>query len=365
MAGFRSSNGYVGFTSQDDQTTDAAPTTFVRLSSEEAMMQTQEVVEIRSLNADRELDAILKTGHSPGGSFETYLRPGNGTELLAYFLGSDTVVAGTGIYTHTIIKANVIPWLSIERQLDSVERFIGCKIDQIVITGNTGQPVLINVNWLGCNSEIQGSAASASYQTDEPFIFHDGAYTLDSGVITTISAFVLTLSNNLKKILTTTFKPNDLLEGEFDVEITFTLKFEPSETLYAKVLFGSSTTLVDTLADGDITIDLNYGTGTALRRIKFEVSALKHLDIEKHLDPVTKAVYLNVRSKAVKSASEIITVTGVNTISTDWASISGSSSTSPSSSASSSNSPSTSPSASLSPSSSESASASPSASLSS
>ncbi len=365
MAGFRSSNGYVGFTSQDDQTTDTTPTTFVRLSSEEAMMQTQEVIEIRSLNADRELDAILKTQNTMGSSFETYLRPGNGTELLAYALGSDTVVAGTGIYTHTIIKAGEIPWLTIERQLDSVERFIGCKIDQLVITGNSGQPVTINVNFLASDAEIQSSAASASYQTDEPFMFFDGTYTHDSSTTTNINAFTITINNNLKSIQTTDFKPNDLLEGEFDIEITFTLKFEKDDAKYADVLFGGSTALVDTLDSGDFTVNLSYGSGTTNRRIQLSIPALKHLDVEKHLDPVTKAVMQTFRSKAVKSASEIITVTGVNTISTDWASISGSSSTSPSSSASSSASPSLSPSASLSPSSSESASASPSASLSS
>ena len=365
MGGFRSSNGYVGFAKQDDKTTETAPTTFVRLSSEEAMKQTQEVEEIRSLSGDRKLDAILKSQHKPGGNFETYLRPGNGTELLAYVLGSDTVVAGTGIYTHTIIQANVLPWLSFERQLDSIERFIGCKIDQAVITGNTGQTVKMSINYLACNAKIKGSAATPTYQTDKPFMFHNGIYTLDSGAITTISAFTITINNNLKQEFTTSYLPDTLMEGEFDIEVNMTLKFEASETLYAKVLFGSATALVDTLADGDFTVNLTYGSGTAERRLQFAIPALKHLDIEKHLDPVTKAVYLTLRSKPVKSASEIITVTGVNTISTDWASISASASVSPSSSASSSPSPSVSPSASASPSSSESASASPSASMSS
>lgn len=364
MGGFRSSNGYVGFDAQTDKTTDVAPTTFLRLASEEALEQTQEVIEVPSLNADREIDAILKTSHKPGGSFQTYARPGLGAQLLAYGLGSDTVTAGT-VYTHTIIKANIIPWISIERQLDNIERFIGCKINQIVVTGNSAQPVMLDINFLACDSEIQASAASASYQTDEPFMFHDGTYTLDSGAITTIAAFVITINNNLESIQTTSFKPNTLLEGRFDVEVTMRLKFEASDTLYPKVLFGSSTTLVDTLASGDFTVDLNYGSGAGLRRLKFEIPALKHLAITKHLDPATKAVYLDLRSKPAKSASEIITVTGVNTISTDWASISASASQSPSSSESPSESPSVSPSASVSPSSSESASASPSASMSS
>jgi len=365
MGGFRSSNGYVGFDVQTDRTTDAAPTTFVRLSSEEGMEQTQEIVDVVSLNADRELDAMLKGGHKPIVVFETFMRPGLGTQLLAYALGSDTVVAGTGVYTHTVIRANVIPWISIERQLDNVERFIGCKINQVVITGTSGQPVLLNVSALACDSEIQASAASDSYQTDEPFMFHDGTYTLDSGAITTIAGFTITINNNLETIQTTSYKPNTLMEGAFGLDVTMRLKFEASDTLYPKVYFGSSTTLVDTLASGNFTVALSYGTGTTLRSMTFAIPTLRHLEIKKHLDPATKAVYLDLTSRAYKSTSEIITVTGVNTISTDWASISGSASLSPSSSSSSSASPSTSPSASLSPSSSNSPSTSPSASLSS
>jgi len=144
------------------------------------------------------------------------------------------------------------------------------------------------------------------------------------------------------------------MEGPFDVEVTMTLKFEASETLYAKVNFNSATALVDTLASGNFTVDLNYGSGASARELRFEVPTLKHLSIVKHLDPQTRAVYLNLRSKAVKSASEIITVIAKNSISEDWVSPSAtpspSSSVSPSRSPSLSESPSVSPSSSASPS---------------
>ena len=81
MTGFRSSNGYLGFAKQVDQTTDVTPTTFCRLAAEDNIGHTQDVIEVRSLNADRELDAIYKTQHSFASSFQTYARPGLGAEL--------------------------------------------------------------------------------------------------------------------------------------------------------------------------------------------------------------------------------------------------------------------------------------------
>jgi hypothetical protein len=344
MSGFRSSNGYLGFARQGTEGTGVAPTTFLRLSTAESLEQVQDILEVRSLYADREIDAIYKTAHKPGGSFQTYARPFLGAELLAYCLGNDSVSANA-VVTHTITKGNTIPWISIERQLDNVERFIDCKINQIVINGASGQPVTMEVSFMACDSAIQGSAATDVYETDEPFMFYDGTYTLDSGAITKITAFTITINNNLELIQTTSYKTDDILEGPFDVKIAMTLKFEASETLYPAVYFGGSTALTDVLDTGNFTVDLNYGSGASARELKFAMPQLIHTAVTgKNLDPVTKAVYLNLSSTAVKGASEIITVTAKNTETGDYLS------TSPSVSPSSSISPSLSPSASVSPS---------------
>lgn len=349
MTGFRSSNGYIGIEWQSVQGTAKSPTTFLRLAAEDSLEQVQEVLEERTLEADRELGAIHKVAHKPGGGFQTFARPHLAAELLAYALGEESVAGASAPYTHTITRANDIPYLTIERYLDKIERFIGCKINQIVISGNSGQPALLDVSFLASDSVIMPSAATPSYETDEPFMFYDGVYTLDSGAIVTITAFTITINNNLESIQTTSIKPNNLMEGAFDIEITMRLKLEAGNALYAKVLYGSSTAIVDTLADGDFTVDLSYGSSTTLRELKFDIPVLKHLGITKHLDPNTKAVYLDLRSKAVFSSSEIITVTAKNNHGSVYET-SASPSLSPSASASPSNSPSVSPSSSASPS---------------
>ena len=362
MAGFRSSNGYLGFGYQFAKGTGVRPSTFVRLSGEETISHAQEFNENRSLSADRKIDSITKTVHRIVGTFATYLRPGNGAELLAYCLGADSVSSAGGLYTHTITPANTIPWISFERYLDNVERFIDCKINQIVITGNTGQGVMIEVNFKALDSAIQTAAWTATYQTDEYFMFHDGTYTINGTSNTNLAGFTITINNALEDIPTTSFKLNDLLEGQFDIEVTYRLKFEASDTLYPAILYGASTTLVDTLYTGNFTANLDYGSGTSERQCQLAIPYLKVVEESgKHLDPNTKAVYLQVRAKAYNvSGSSIITVTAKNDVSADFvspsASSSPSSSASPSSSESSSNSPSAS--SSLSPSSSESASSS-------
>lgn len=358
MSGFRSSNGYLGFAKQASKGTGVAPTTFLRLSAAESLEQVQDVLEVRSLKADREIDAIYKTSHKPGGAFQTYARPFLGAELLAYCLGNDSITAND-VTTHTITRANTIPWISIEKQLDNVERFIDCKINQIVINGTSGQPVTMDISFMACGAAIQGSPATDVYETDEPFMFYDGTYTLDSGAITTITAFTITINNNLIEDQTTSYKRDDILEGPFDVKVSMTLKFEASETLYSAVYFGGSTALTDVLDTGNFTVDLAYGSGASERELKFALPQLIHTTITgKNLDPMTKAVYINLSSTAVKGSSEIITVTAKNSETGDYLSTSASTSpsssvsasVSPSSSNSPSNSPSLSPSSSMSPS---------------
>ena len=316
MNAVRTTDGYVGIGKQASKGTSVVPTHFLRLSGPESMVQNQEVSEHRSLSSDQELDAIYKIGHGPDGGAPIMVRPDMGAFLLAMILGADSI-AGSGPYTHTITRANTIPWLSIDRKLTDAERFEDCKLNQLVISGEAGNPITMDFTFMGIDCNIE-SAETPSYETDEPFMFFDtGSYTLDSGAITNINSFTITINRNLSPVKTTSFKRNTLLETGFDIEVALRLLYEDNAK-YKDILFGGSTALTDVLDDGDLTIDLTYGSGADLRQFKIAIPALKHLDSSKHLDPDPKAVYLDMRSKAIKSGSEIITGTCQNSVSTAY-----------------------------------------------
>lgn len=315
--GVRSSEGYVGIGKQAAKGTAVAPTKFLRLSSAESIVQSQEVIEDRTLSGDQELDIIHKIGHNPDGSFQNFARPDLGAFLLAMILGADTISGAAAPYTHTLTRANTIPWLSIERKLTDAERIADCKLNQLVISGESGNPVLMDCSFLGVDCSIE-TAASPSYETNEPFMFFDtGSYILDSGAVTTVNSFTITVNRNLERIKTNSYKWDDILETAFDIEVALRLKYEDNAQ-YKAILFGGATALTDVLDDGSLAIDLTYGAGADLKQFKIEIPALKHLDAEKHLDPDPKAVYLDMRSKAVKSASEIITATCQNAVATAY-----------------------------------------------
>ena len=69
----RSSDGYVGVGKQAAADTAVAPSKFTRLSGADSWDFAQDFIEVGSLNADRELDDILKTGHNIDGGFSSYI----------------------------------------------------------------------------------------------------------------------------------------------------------------------------------------------------------------------------------------------------------------------------------------------------
>lgn len=309
----RSSNGYLGFVKQSVKGTAIAPTKFCRLSAAEGLEIIQETSEVRTLNGDEELDSINKIGSKPGGSFQSLVRPDLAAAIMAFVLGADSVATGSP-NTHTITRADTIPWITIERKLDNIERLEDCKINQVVINGVAGKELSIDVSYMGIDSDIV-TTATATYETDEPFMFFDGVFTVNGSADTTIKAFTLTINRNLEDIITTSYKRDDMLEAAFSIDLNYSLVFQASDAKYPAILYGAGAAIVDTLHDGAFIADFTYGTSAAAREFKITLPALKTISAKKNLDPVTKAVTLEVSAKGIKSASAMITVDCKNTTS--------------------------------------------------
>lgn len=317
MTAVRSSTGYLGLGKQSLKGTGVEPTKFCRLNAAEGFEIVQDVLEVRSLNGDEEMDAIYKVANKPNGTFQTLVRPDLGSAIMAWVLGADSVVTGT-THTHTITRADTLPWITVERELDNVERVADCKISQVVINGAANQPLSMDVTYMGIDSSIV-SSATETYETDEPFMFHDGVFTIHGAGNTNIKAFTLTINRNLEEIFTTSYKRNDIVEGAFSIDLNYSLVFQASDAIYPAILYGASTAIVDTLYDGAFIADFDYGSGATARQFKFTLPQMKVISAAKHLDPNTQAVTLEIASKAITGGSEIITVECVSGTSTDYA----------------------------------------------
>jgi len=318
--GKRTSEGYLGIAKQTAKGTGIVPDKFVRLSAAETIEMLQEIGVFRELEGDQMVSNIVKNIHKPDGTFSFFARPDLAAAILAWVLGADTPV-GTGPTVHTIIHANTIPWLTIEKYLDTVERITDCKIEQVIIEGNSGQPISIEVSFYGITPGIEASPATPTYEANDKYMFYHGKglYKLDGVVIANICFFRITILRNLTPdSQTEDFVRNDLTELGFDIDVEFRLKFVDSDH-YKNVLYGGGTTPVAALDDGSLTVEQTYGTDADLKGLKIELPSLKHLAVQKFLDPEPTELEILCTAKAIKPATgEIITVTASNAVETAY-----------------------------------------------
>jgi len=318
--GKRTSEGYLGIAKQTVKGTGVVPTKFAKLSAAETIEMLQEIGVFRELEGDQMISNIVKNIHKPDGTFSFFARPDLAAAILAWVLGADAVT-GTGPYTHTITHANVLPWVTIEKHLDTVERITDCKINQVVIEGNSGQPISVEVSFLGLTPGIEASPQTATYEANDKYMFYHGKglYKLDGVVVANICFFRITILRNLTSdSQTEDFVRNDLVELGFDIDVEFRLKFVNSDH-YKNVLYGGGTDPVAALDDGSLTVEQTYGTGVDLKRLRIELPSLKHLAVQKFLEPEPAELEIPCTAKAILPATgEIITVTADNSVTTAY-----------------------------------------------
>lgn len=315
----RTSEGYLGIGRQSYKDIGVPPMRFIQLSAEEAIEIAQNISVYRELEGDQLVTNILKEGHEPGGTYSFFARPDLAGAFLAYGLGKDTKTGTEPPITHTITHNNIIPWLTIERGLMAIERFINCKINRLVVSSASKQFVAMELEFFGIKPEIQAEAATPTYEANKKFRFNMGTYKLDGDTIANIVSYSIEILRNLAgDDYTNGFLRDDIQEMGFDINVEFGLKFLNS-TFYKKVLYGGGADAVAELDDGQFEVDHQYGTDADLKQLKITLPSLKHLSIAGHLNPEPSILYLPCRAQAIKpAAGEIITAVVKNEFATDY-----------------------------------------------
>lgn len=196
-------------------------------------------------------------------------------------------------YTHVFTPCDPVymPWASLERSLGAllVNRFTDVRIKQIEVSGEAGQPVTLAVSYLGIDEERQTSAQTATFETEDPWIFWQGTYTVDGTDLTAkVTSFRLRLINVFDEVDQT----DDIIRADAllirrDVEVQWEMKFD-AISRYAETYLGSATG-TDPASDikessGTLSIDLSYSSGADLRQLKVEIPNVYHTVASVELD---------------------------------------------------------------------------------
>lgn len=285
---------YVGFGKQVSKGTGVAPAIFPQYFDGDIAL-TPEIAYAHYTPAGGQaanLSLVQNVKHPK--SFTVIGTPKVAAALCAFALGKDTVSGAADPYTHTITLAERenMPWFSCEAsvgfssgQTDPIiARFIDCRIAQLGISAEKGMPLKLAATIQACDLEKQAAETSPSYETDKPFVFFQGTYTLDSGTIANITQFSLDFNNVLDEDdITTGVTREDLPVLRREATLNFTLKFEDGTRFWNTYMKADHSAALQALKTGDFNVKFVNGIAegtTGHRSFEIDIPSLDHVQAE-------------------------------------------------------------------------------------
>ena len=182
------------------------------------------------------------------GNINAPLFPTNGILYLFAAIGSDTVTGDAAPYTHTFAEANVLPSLTIEKNIGNFKslQFGGCRISKFSVkaaAGNTAAEFTADI--IAQSVAVLDSPTTVVVVNEEPFVFAEFVLTSGDNTLKQATNFNLDIDNVLKATYTFNESP----------ELQFL-------TPTALKVSGSFDVVFDDLDDGDYDFFTQAADGT-------------------------------------------------------------------------------------------------------
>ena len=184
---------------------------------------------------------------------------------MAAVLGSSST-SGTNPYVHTYSEANILPSITVEAGLDldtdSVRKFLGTQINEMTMTGRTGDPIRVSLNCL-YKTETEGTNFDSNPATDAetPMTFANATIECPDGTqIDIMDSFTVRVLNNVRMIVGCgSGLPQARVFGQRVYEITYSGTYNQALDFLEK-FYGGSTGPVSQPAE-TATIQFNITNG--------------------------------------------------------------------------------------------------------
>jgi hypothetical protein len=278
----------------------------------------RETDNLSETDSSRDRGVSYVTASGVEGSPEFYVRDASIPFWLMACLGTPVATTGTTNLTHVITPTNVLPYITVWRDVGDVlfEQFRDCKVGSLTISAGAGEP-------LTCTAGIQGLQASrltvdptiatpVAIQSGAVYSYNDATVTLAGGATALVSSFELTIENNLGRQQTDDVVPYDISEGSREVSLSFDLIFESLDE-YNKFHYGSN---VGTVISKDINTTAAIFTFTkgANNEISFNLPSIAYTDFPVEPSAAGDPVTVSVAAAAQRGASPVVTATVKNQV---------------------------------------------------
>lgn len=196
-------------------------------------------------------DAYRSQVHVAGAP-QFYLMPKSVGSLLYGVLGAKSVSGAGDPYTHIFTAATSRPWFTFWRMVANLiwGRYGDCKIDKLVIHGETGKPLTVTATILGISPASQTTEeTTVAIEIAQRYLHYDGlgALLVEGAAVASIDNFDITIDNHGQAIGGDALTPIDISEGELTVTVAIRKLFL-SASLHNRVIYGAASPTNNTAA---------------------------------------------------------------------------------------------------------------------
>jgi hypothetical protein len=277
------------------------------------------VANLSETDANRDQGVSYVENFGVEGAPEFYVRDANIHHFLEAALGSIST-SGTTNYTHTLTPANALPYYTLYREIGGTlfEQFTDCMANEITISADAGSPLTCSISWLGLDAErLTAQPAGVSGLTlaaGQVYNYNDAAVTLAGSSTSLIGSFEMTLSNNTTTQQTDDAGFYDVVPGLRELTVGFSMIFETLAE-YNRFHYGgtSGTTQSRTLATTAAIFDFGLGTDN---HVTFDFPVIAYEELPVDPDPGGAPIVVEVRARAQRSGSPVVTATVKNQVAT-------------------------------------------------
>lgn len=278
---------------------------------------TRSVDNLAETDANRDQGQSFVSNYGVEGAPELYVRDSIIHHILQAGLGSLSTAGSGAPYTHTLTPADALPYYTLYREIGNTlfEQFDDCKANELTISADAGQPLTASISFLGRKATRLASQPAAITSLDPAqgavYNFGEATVTLGGAATALVSSFEMTLTNNTTTQQTDDFNFYDIVEGQRELTLGFTLVFE-SLAQYNLFHYGgtSGTTQSPTLA----TTSANFAfVKTAVtNEIDFDFPSIAYEELPVDPDPGGAPITVDVRARAQRGDDPVVTATVYN-----------------------------------------------------
>lgn len=280
---------------------------------------TRTVDNLAETDANRDQGTSFVSSYGVEGAPEFYVRDANIHHFLTAALGAQADSGSTN-YTHTITPANALSYYTLYREIGGTlfEQFDDCMANELTISADAGSPLTASLSFLGLKSTRlaaqPGSISSLSLAAGAVYNFGEAAVTLASGATSLVSSFEMTLSNNTTSQQTDEFSLYDVVPGQRELTLGFTMIFETLDE-YNRFHYGGTSGTAQSPTLATVAANFSFSKGSN-NQVNFDFPVLSYEELPVDPDPSGAPITVDVRARAQRSASPIVTATVKNQVAT-------------------------------------------------